>query len=133
VSAESLASQASALQQRSNAAAATLTGTGANLFAGACAVCHQSGHGSAVFGEKVPLALNTNLHGPRPDNLVQVLMHGVATAASSQVGAMPGFADSLSDRQMTTLVEYLRKLYAPDQPAWGDVAETVRRVRAGVK
>jgi nicotinate dehydrogenase subunit B len=46
---------------------------------------------------------------------------------------MPGFADSLSDRQMTTLVEYLRKLYAPDQPAWGDVAETVRRVRAGVK
>jgi nicotinate dehydrogenase subunit B len=86
-----------------------------------------------VFGEKVPLALNTNLHGPRPDNLVQVLMHGVATSASGQVGAMPAFADSLSDRQMTALVEYLRQLYAPDQPAWKDVAQTVARVRADMK
>jgi nicotinate dehydrogenase subunit B len=73
--------------------------------------------------------LNTNLHGPRPDNLVQVLMHGVATSASSQVGAMPAFADSLSDRQMTTLVDYLRQLYAPDKPAWTDVARTVERIR----
>ena len=130
---EALASQAQALQQRSQAAALRLTGTGPDLFAGACAVCHQAGQGSPVFGEKVPLALNTNLHGARPDNLVQVLMHGVDTSASSQVGAMPAFADSLSDRQMTTLVEYLRQLYAPDKPAWEDVAETVERVRAGIR
>jgi nicotinate dehydrogenase subunit B len=81
----------------------------------------------------VPLALNTNLHGPRPDNLVQVLMHGVTTTASSQVGAMPAFADSLSDRQMTTLVDYLRQLYAPDKPAWKDVAQAVARIREDVK
>jgi nicotinate dehydrogenase subunit B len=124
---------AAALQQRSNAAASRLTGTGARLFAGACAVCHQAGQGSAVFGEKVPLALNTNLHSRRPDNLVQVLMHGVATSASGQVGAMPAFADSLSDRQMTALVEYLRQLYAPDQPAWNGVAQTVARVRGDMK
>lgn len=127
------AAQAAAIRQRSQSAAATLTGAGANLFAGACAVCHQAGQGAPVFGEKVPLALNTNLHGARADNLVQVLMHGVSTTASSQVGAMPGFADSLSDRQMVTLVEYLRGLYAPDKPAWGDVAATVARVRAGGK
>jgi nicotinate dehydrogenase subunit B len=130
---DTLATEAAALQQRSQAAAARLTGAGADLFAGACAVCHQAGQGTAVFGEKVPLALNSNLHGARPDNLVQVLMHGVATSASSQVGAMPAFADSLSDRQMTTLVEYLRQLYAPDKPAWTDVAQTVERVRAGIK
>jgi hypothetical protein len=34
---------------------------------------------------------------------------------------------------MTTLVEYLRQLYAPDKPAWQDVAQTVERVRAGIK
>lgn len=133
VSPDTLATEAAALQQRSQAIAARLTGTGADLFAGACAVCHQAGQGGAVFGEKVPLALNTNLHGQRPDNLVQVLMRGVATSASSQIGAMPAFADSLSDRQMTTLVEYLRQLYAPDKPAWNDVAQTVERIRAGVK
>jgi nicotinate dehydrogenase subunit B len=132
-STDTLADAATALQQRSNAAASTLSGTGARLFAGACAVCHQAGQGSAVFGEKVPLALNTNLHSPRPDNLVQVLMHGVATSASGQIGAMPAFADSLSDRQMTALVEYLRQLYAPDKPAWKDVGQTVARVRADMK
>lgn len=129
VAPDTLAEKAAALEQRSQAVAATLTGSGADLFAGACAVCHQAGQGTAVFGEKVRLALNTNLHGPRPDNLVQVLMHGVATSASSQVGAMPAFADSLSNRQMTTLVEYLRQLYAPDKPAWTDVAGTVERIR----
>jgi nicotinate dehydrogenase subunit B len=132
-SADTVAADAAVLQQRSQAAAARLTGTGADLFAGACAVCHQAGQGAALFGEKVPLALNTNLHGSRPDNLVQVLMHGVTTAASSQVGAMPAFAGSLSDRQMTTLVDYLRQLYAPDQPAWKDVAQTVARIRKDVK
>ena len=131
--ADKLPAEAATLQHRSQAAALRLTGTGADLFAGACAVCHQAGQGAAIFGEKVPLALNTNLHGPRPDNLVQVLMHGVNTSASGQVGAMPAFADSLSDRQMTTLVDYLRQLYAPDKPAWKDVAQTVARIREGVK
>ncbi|MET0961357.1 MAG: c-type cytochrome [Noviherbaspirillum sp.] len=125
-----LAAQAEALQQRSQAAAARLTGAGADLFAGACAVCHQAGQGTAIFGEKVPLTFNTNLHAPRPDNLVQVLMHGVTTSASSRIGAMPGFADSLSDRQMTTLVDYLRQLYAPDKAPWTNVGETVARIRA---
>lgn len=132
-SADAVAADAAILQQRSQDAAARLTGTGADLFAGACAVCHQAGQGAALFGEKVSLALNTNLHGPRPDNLVQVLMHGVATPASSQLGAMPAFADSLSDRQMTTLVDYLRQLYAPDKPAWKEVAQTVARIREDVK
>ena len=128
---EALATQAMQLQQASQSAASRLTGSGADLFAGACAVCHQAGQGTAIFGVKVPLALNTNLHASRPDNLVQVLMHGVTTSASSQIGAMPAFADSLSDRQMTVLVEYLRQLYAPQQPAWSNVGATVTRIRAG--
>lgn len=82
-----------------------------------------------MFGEKLPLALNTNLHADRPDNLIQVLMQGVTNDASGEVGAMPGFADSLNDRQMTELVEYLRRVYAPDRPAWSDVGASVTRLR----
>ena len=130
--AEALAARAATLRQQSQAVAGRLTGQGADLFAGACAVCHQAGQGTEVFGEKVALALNTNLHAARPDNLIHVLMHGVSTSASSEIGAMPGFADSLSDRQMTVLVDYLRQLYAPQQPAWTNVGDTVARIRATV-
>jgi len=128
--APTLAARAGELRQHSQAAAATLTGAGADLFAGACAVCHQSGQGTEIFGEKVPLAFNTNLHAARPDNLIQVLMHGVTNTASSRIGAMPGFADSLNDEQMSALVDYLRRLYAPGQPAWAGVKETVARIRS---
>ena len=128
--AEVLAARAATVQQQSQAVANRLTGPGADLFAGACAVCHQAGQGTELFGEKVALALNTNLHAARPDNLIQVLMHGVSTSASSEIGAMPGFADSMSDRQMTTLVDYLRQLYAPQKPAWTHVGDTVARIRA---
>lgn len=117
------------LRERSEAEVELQKGAGANIFAGACAVCHTAEQGLDMFGEKLPLALNTNLHAPRPDNLIQVLMRGVSTSASSQVGAMPGFADSLSDRQMTELVEYLRRVYAPDKPAWTDVGTSVARLR----
>jgi nicotinate dehydrogenase subunit B len=128
--APALAARAGELHQRTQAAAATLTGTGADIFAGACAVCHQAGQGTEIFGEKVPLAFNTNLHASRPDNLIQVLMDGVSTTASSRIGAMPGFADSLNDEQMSVLVHYLRQLYAPGKPAWNNVGETVARLRA---
>lgn len=130
--AEALAARAATLQQQSQAVAGKLTGPGADLFAGACAVCHQAGQGTELFGEKVALALNTNLHAARPDNLIQVLMHGVNTSASGEIGAMPGFSDSLSDRQMTVLVDYLRQLYAPQQPAWANVGDTVARIRTTV-
>jgi nicotinate dehydrogenase subunit B len=128
--APALAARAGELHQRTQAAAATLTGAGADIFAGACAVCHQAGQGTEIFGEKVPLAFNTNLHASRPDNLIQVLMDGVSTTASSRIGAMPGFADSLNDEQMSVLVHYLRQLYAPGKPAWNNVGETVARLRA---
>lgn len=128
-SAQVLQERARDLQARSDAAIARHRGAGADIFAGACAVCHTAGQGMDMFGEKLPLALNTNLHADRPDNLIQVLMQGVTNDASGEVGAMPGFADSLNDRQMTELVEYLRRVYAPDRPAWSDVGASVTRLR----
>jgi nicotinate dehydrogenase subunit B len=83
-----------------------------------------------VFGIGSSLAFNTNLHSTRADNLVRVIMEGVATDRAGVHGAMPSFAKHFDDRQLTELVMYLRKRFAPDQPAWADIAETVARVQA---
>jgi nicotinate dehydrogenase subunit B len=102
---------------------------GAELYEGACAVCHL-GQRDDVFGIGSSLAFNTNLHSTRADNLVRVIMEGVATDRAGVHGAMPSFAKHFDDRQLTELVMYLRKRFAPDQPAWADIAETVARVQA---
>jgi nicotinate dehydrogenase subunit B len=102
---------------------------GAQLYEGACAVCHQ-GQRDDVFGIGSSLAFNTNLHSPSANNLVRAVMEGVATDRAGVHGAMPAFAKHFDDRQVTALVMHLRSRFAPHQPAWADVAETVARMRA---
>jgi nicotinate dehydrogenase subunit B len=114
----------------------TLTGTrvvsasaiGARLYEGACAVCHRVG-GAPLFGSKPSLALNSNLHSAVPDNLIQIILHGIAAPVSSDLGYMPGFKDSFNDQQVAELVSYLRRQFAPDKPAWTDVGAAIGRAR----
>jgi nicotinate dehydrogenase subunit B len=112
-------------------AASALSGasTGARIYQGACAVCHQIG-GPPLFGSRPSLALNSNLHSAVPDNLIQVILHGIADPVSSDLGYMPAFKASLNDDQVVELTNFLRRQFAPDQPAWSDVGGTVARLRA---
>lgn len=103
--------------------------TGARLYQGACAVCHEVG-GLPLFGSRPSLALNSNLHSTTSDNLVQVILHGITDPASSDLGYMPAFKASMSDAQVEELVSFLRGQFAPDKPAWTGVRETIARVRA---
>ena len=103
--------------------------SGARLYQGACAVCHEVG-GLPLFGSRPSLALNSNLHSAVPDNLIQVILHGIMQPASSDLGYMPAFKDSLNDEQIAELVAYLRRQFAPDKPDWGDVRTAVSRIRA---
>jgi nicotinate dehydrogenase subunit B len=103
--------------------------TGARLYQGACAVCHEVG-GLPLFGSRPSLALNSNLHSVVPDNLIQVILHGIRQPASSDLGYMPAFKDSMNDEQIAGLVSYLRRQFAPDKPEWGDVRNAVSRIRA---
>lgn len=103
--------------------------TGARLYQGACAVCHEVG-GLPLFGSRPSLALNSNLHSATSDNLVQVILHGIAEPVSSDLGYMPAFKNSMSDAQVEELVSFLRKQFAPDKLAWTDVKETIARARA---
>jgi nicotinate dehydrogenase subunit B len=109
--------------------ATVATSAGARLYQGACAVCHEVG-GLPLFGSRPSLALNSNLHSTTPDNLVQVILHGIAEPVSSDLGYMPAFKDSMSDAQVEQLVTFLRQQFAPDKPAWSGVRETVARVRS---
>lgn len=83
-----------------------------------------------LFGVSPDLANNTNIFSDRPDNLIKVILQGIPKPATAELGFMPGFKDSFSDRQVTALVNYLRQRYAGDKPAWRDVEAQVARLRA---
>ena len=101
---------------------------GQRFYEGACAGCHAVG-GPPLFGSRPSLALNSNLHAATPDNLIQVILHGITTPVSSDLGYMPGFGDHLSDDQLAELVGYLRLQFAPEKPAWAGVKEAIMRIR----
>jgi nicotinate dehydrogenase subunit B len=119
---------AAKLEASTGTSAIAAASFGARLYQGACAVCHEVG-GAPLFGSRPSLALNSNLHSAVPDNLIQVILHGIASPASSDLGYMPAFKDSLTDAQVAELAAYLRRQFAPDKPAWNDIHAAIGRIR----
>jgi nicotinate dehydrogenase subunit B len=119
---------ATKLETSTSTRIASVSGIGARLYQGACAVCHEVG-GPALFGSRPSLALNSNLHSAVPDNLIRVILDGIPAPASSDLGYMPGFKDSMSSEQVAELVSYLRQQFAPDKPPWKDVLAGVRQAK----
>ncbi|MCS3507503.1 cytochrome c [Achromobacter sp. JUb104] len=102
---------------------------GERIYQNACAVCHEAGSGPTLFGAKPLLSANTNLHAATPDNLIQVILRGIQEPADDALGYMPGFKDSLDDKQVADLLGYLRERFAPDEDAWPDPTTTIKRLR----
>jgi nicotinate dehydrogenase subunit B len=100
------------------------TSRAARLYEGACASCHDSAR-SAVAGA-LPLGLSTNMAAGRADNFLRKVLHGLAAPS---VRAMPGFRDVLDDRQIIDLTRYARARFAPSQPGWSDIEETLAQLR----
>ncbi len=119
---------AAKLESASLTRAVSTSPLGARLYDGACAVCHAV-DGAPLFGSRPSLALNSNLHSAVPDNLIQVILHGIATPASSDLGYMPAFKDSMTDDQVAELVAYLRQQFAPEKPPWTGLRAPVGRAR----
>ncbi|MGE7991861.1 molybdopterin cofactor-binding domain-containing protein [Pseudomonas sp. NPDC089554] len=103
---------------------------GERVFKGACQACHSDGTGPKLFGVSPSMAVNSNVHSDLPDNLLRVVLHGIPTPATRDLGYMPGFKDSLSDRQVADLAAYLRQRFASDQPAWQGLQAKAAQVRA---
>nr|WP_295835494.1 molybdopterin cofactor-binding domain-containing protein [uncultured Azospirillum sp.] len=106
------------------------TANGERIFNGACQACHSDGNGPTLFGVSPSMAVNSNVHSDSPDNLARVILHGIQNPATRDLGYMPAFRDSLSDKQVADLMAYLRGRFAPDKVAWTDVANAVTRARA---
>ncbi len=123
------AAQAARLEEDSRSNQAVMLMPGEQLFNGACAVCHDPRGGPVLFGARPSLALNSNLHSDHPDNAIQVLMHGITRPAQPTLGSMPGFKDSMNDRQMEDLLAYMRARFAPDKPAWTGLKGKIAAIR----
>jgi nicotinate dehydrogenase subunit B len=121
---------ASILEASTRVRVVSASSVGARIYEGACAVCHAVG-GLALFGSRPSLALNSNVHSAVPDNLIQVILHGISSPVSSDLGYMPGFKDSMTDGQLAELVSYLRRQFAPDKPTWTGVEAAIGRIRPG--
>lgn len=103
---------------------------GQRVFEGACQACHADGAGPTLFGVSPSLANNSNVHSALPDNLLKVILQGIAVPATADLGYMPAFKDSLSNRQLSELAAYLRQRFAPTEPAWQGLEQRVAHLRA---
>ena len=92
--------------------------------------CHHDGDGPQLLGQNIPLALNSNLHSARPDNLLRVILDGIREPAAHDIGFMPAFRHSLDDAQIARLAAWMRQRFAPDRPAWGGLEGATARLRA---
>jgi nicotinate dehydrogenase subunit B len=119
---------ASRLEAATRTRASAASGIGARIYQGACAVCHEVG-GAPLFGSRPSLALNSNVHSTAPDNLIQVILHGISKPAVTDLGYMPAFKDSLTDGQIAELAGYIRQQFAPDKPTWKDIHAATSRIR----
>jgi mono/diheme cytochrome c family protein len=100
---------------------------GAIIYAGACAPCHEA-TGQRFSARGIHLASSKLVTLPDARNLAHVILEGIAPPQASPAALMPGFADTLCDAQVVALMTYLRRSFS-DRPIWGDVEDTVRRVR----
>jgi nicotinate dehydrogenase subunit B len=103
---------------------------GQRVFEGSCKACHADGLGPKLFGVSPSLASNTNVHSDQPDNLIKVILQGIDTPATKDLGYMPGFKDSLSNTQVAELAAYLRNRFATAAPQWQGLEQKVVYLRA---
>jgi mono/diheme cytochrome c family protein len=99
---------------------------GAELYAGVCATCHETG-GHVPF-TVASLGQHTSLHGPDPRNVIHVVLHGIQPAEGTVGAIMPAFADTLNDAQIAEIVGYLRARFGSG-PQWSNIADEIARIR----
>jgi mono/diheme cytochrome c family protein len=93
---------------------------GAAVFANRCAACHQA-TGLGLPGAFPPLAGSEYVLGEE-ERVVRIVLHGlggpVTVRGQTFNGAMPAWADQLSDAEIAAVLTHIRS-------AWGNAAEAI--------
>jgi mono/diheme cytochrome c family protein len=84
---------------------------GAKVFEARCAQCHRS------KGATVPLALQTSIHAPVPDSVVEVIRSGISPPTGALGRSMPAFGQQLSGAEIAALAKFLRARFST-RPPW---------------
>jgi mono/diheme cytochrome c family protein len=83
---------------------------GAKIFQARCAQCHRSN------GATVPLALQSSIHAPVPDSLMQVIRNGIKPPTGALGRSMPALGPQMSEAEITALVNFLRARFSTQAP-----------------
>jgi mono/diheme cytochrome c family protein len=91
---------------------------GAAVFSARCAACHQA-NGKGVPGVFPPLAGSEFVDGDAA-RVVRIVLHGitgpVTVAGATFNGAMPAWADQLSDAEIAAVLSYERSSFGNQAP-----------------
>jgi mono/diheme cytochrome c family protein len=79
---------------------------GAKVFETRCALCHRHN------GATLPLALQSSIHAPVPDSVVQVIKTGIRPPTGALGRSMPAFGEQLSETEITALAKFLRARFS---------------------
>ena len=102
------------------AAAVAAAVDGASVYSSRCAACHQA-TGLGLPGAFPPLAGSEYVQG-EAEHLVRIVLRGLSgpltVKGQSYNGAMPAWADQLSDAEIAAVLTYVRS-------SWGNAAAAV--------
>jgi mono/diheme cytochrome c family protein len=99
----------------------------ARLYTVACASCHYNS-GRAPLAVRPDLALNSAVNLSDPNNLIEVVLHGISASEGIPGLVMPSFARALSDADIARIAAYLRRTRT-NLPPWPDLDKKVAAIR----
>jgi mono/diheme cytochrome c family protein len=99
----------------------------ARLYTIACASCHYNS-GQAPLAARPDLALNSAVNLSDPNNLIEVVLHGISTSEGIPGVVMPSFARALSDADIARIAAYLRRTRT-NLPPWPDLDKKIAAIR----
>jgi mono/diheme cytochrome c family protein len=99
----------------------------ARLYTAACASCHYNAAGTPLAA-RPDLALNSAVHLPDPNNLIQVIVRGISAEEGLPGVVMPAFGGALSDTDIARIAAYLRRTRTT-LPPWPDLDAKIAAIR----
>ena len=97
---------------------------GSAIFSQVCAACHQR-DGKGLAGAFPPLAGSVIVNNEDPSQMISIILGGYD--ARADFGVMPPQAETLTDAQVTAVVNYVRSNFGNDAPATTeDVVKGIR-------